>query len=86
MFSESDFMKDYTIEIFGKGCRNCERLEENVREAVQSIGAQAVIIKITDMDDIANRNVFKTPGLAINGEIVSTGRVLQPEKIVELLK
>ena len=78
-------MKDYTIEIFGKGCKNCERLEENVREAVQSIGAQAVIIKVTDADDIANRSVFKTPGLAINGEVVSTGRVLHPDKILELL-
>lgn len=79
-------MNEYTIEIFGKGCKNCERLEENVREAVQSIGAQAVIIKVTDADDILNRNVFKTPGLAINGEVVSTGRVLQPGKIVEFLK
>ena len=79
-------MKDYIIEIFGKGCRNCERLEENVREAIQGIGAQAVIIKITDADDILNRNVFKTPGLAINGEVVSTGRVLQPSKITKLLK
>ncbi len=79
-------MKEYTIEIFGKGCKNCERLEENAREAVQSIGAQAVIIKVTDSDDIANRNVFKTPGLAINGEIVSTGRVLHPDKIAEFLK
>lgn len=78
-------MNEYTIEIFGKGCKNCERLEENVREAVQSIGAQAVIIKVTDADDILNRNVFKTPGLAINGEIVSTGRVLPPDKIVKLL-
>lgn len=78
-------MNEYTIEIFGKGCKNCERLEENVREAVQSIGAQAVIIKVTDADDILNRNVFKTPGLAINGEVVSTGRVLPPDKIVKLL-
>jgi small redox-active disulfide protein 2 len=73
------------IEIFGKGCKNCEKLEENVRQASREQGKPIEIIKVKDMDEIINRGVFKTPGLAINGKVVSTGRVLSPRKIAELL-
>jgi small redox-active disulfide protein 2 len=78
-------MNKATIEIFGKGCKNCKRLEENARKASNDLGLEAEIIKITDMDEILNRGVFKTPGLAINGEMVSTGRVLSSNKIKDLL-
>ena len=75
-----------TIEIFGKGCKNCERLEANAIEASQQLGKELEIIKVNEMDEIINRGVFKTPGLSINGNIVSTGRVLSTRKIAELLE
>lgn len=74
------------IEIFGKGCKNCEKLEANALEASKQLGKEIEIIKIKDMDEIVNRGVFKTPGLSINGNIMSTGRVLSSRKIAELLK
>ena len=74
------------IEVFGKGCKNCERLEDNVKIASEKAGIQVSITKVKDIQEIADRGVFKTPGLAINGEVVSTGRVLSPNKIEELLK
>lgn len=79
-------MSKIKIEIFGKGCKNCERLEENVRIASANLGVDVDIIKVKDPDEILNRDVFKTPGLAINGKIVSTGRVLTTNKIIDLLE
>ncbi|MHA2252270.1 MAG: thioredoxin family protein [Candidatus Kariarchaeaceae archaeon] len=78
-------MDKMKIEIFGKGCKNCETLEQNVREALTELNIEADISKVKDMDDIVERGVFKTPGLAINGKVVSTGRVLSSKKIRDFL-
>lgn len=74
-----------TVEIFGKGCKNCERLEENVVKAGNELGFKLQIVKIKDQDEITERGVFRTPGLAVDGKIVSTGKVLSPNKIKELI-
>lgn len=64
-----------TIEVLGRGCANCERLEANAREAVGMAGIEATIVKVSDDREIAARGVLRTPGLAIDGKVVSTGRV-----------
>jgi small redox-active disulfide protein 2 len=64
-----------TIEVLGHGCDNCRRLEQNAREAVSMAGVEAAIVKVTDDREIAARGVMNTPGLVIDGKVVSTGRV-----------
>jgi small redox-active disulfide protein 2 len=63
------------VEVLGPGCNNCKRLEAAAREAVAMAGVEAEIRKITEYSDIAARGVMNTPGLIIDGKIVSTGRV-----------
>ena len=75
-----------TIQILGSGCPNCRRLEENARRAVSSIGIEARFEKVADMDRIIEMGIMHTPGLAIDGEVVKSGRVYSPEEIVEMLK
>ncbi|MCY3413076.1 MAG: TM0996/MTH895 family glutaredoxin-like protein [Candidatus Heimdallarchaeota archaeon] len=74
------------VEIFGKGCPNCERLAQNVMEASIQSGIKVNIDKITDVEQFAEHGVLKTPGLAIDGKLVSQGRVLPIGKIIELLQ
>ena len=64
-----------TIEVLGPGCNNCRRLEAAAREAVVLAGVDAEIRHVTDYADIAAKGVMNTPGLIIDGRIVSTGRV-----------
>jgi len=64
-----------TIEVLGPGCENCRRLEANVREAVMMAGVEAQIIKVTDYAEIAAHGVLSTPGLVIDGKVVSAGRI-----------
>ena len=64
-----------TIEVLGPGCENCKRLEANVREAVMMAGVEAEIIKVTDYAEIAAHGVLSTPGLVIDGKVVSAGRI-----------
>lgn len=74
------------IEILGKGCANCARLEENTRKALSLLGKEATIEKVTNIDDILSYGVMRTPALVVNGEVKSSGLVLSPEQIVEILK
>jgi small redox-active disulfide protein 2 len=63
------------IEVLGPGCNNCQKLEANVREAVAQAGIDADIRHITDYAEIASRGVMSTPGLVIDGKVVSAGKI-----------
>ena len=63
------------IEVLGPGCANCQRLEQAAREAVVMAGVEAEVVHVTDFADIAAKGVLQTPGLVIDGKVVSYGRV-----------
>ncbi|MGD0861766.1 MAG: thioredoxin family protein [Candidatus Limnocylindrales bacterium] len=63
------------IEVLGPGCANCVRLEANAREAVVMAGVEAEVVKVSDYRQIAAYGVMSTPGLVIDGKVVSYGRI-----------
>jgi small redox-active disulfide protein 2 len=63
------------IEVLGPGCPNCQRLEANVRAALAEAGVEAEIVKVTDYREIMRYGIMSTPGLVIDGVVVSAGRV-----------
>lgn len=73
------------IQILGKGCPNCRRLEQNAREAAAELGLQIEIEKVTDSDRITNMGVLFTPGLAVDGRLISSGKVLSKQEVAALL-
>ena len=73
------------IEVLGTGCANCQRLEANVRQAVEMAGVDADIVKVTDYAAIMAYGIMSTPGLVIDGKIVSYGRVPPAGDIAEWL-
>lgn len=74
------------IKVLGSGCKNCVTLEKNVRDALGRMGAEADIVKVTDYEDIMSYGIMSTPGLVVDGDVVSYGRVPTPTQIVELLQ
>ena len=74
------------IEILGTGCAKCKALEEAVKQAVSKSGKFAQIEKIEDIMKIMEYSVVSTPGLVIDGKVVSTGKLLSVDEIVDLLK
>jgi small redox-active disulfide protein 2 len=74
------------IQILGTGCFKCKALESNAREAVAKAGIEADIEKITDLDKIMEMGVMVTPGLAVDGEVKKSGKVLNADEIVEIIK
>jgi small redox-active disulfide protein 2 len=63
------------VKILGTGCPNCKRLEKVTRQALDELGVEATVTKVTDMVDILSYQIPATPGLVIDGEVVSYGRV-----------
>ena len=74
------------IKVLGPGCANCRKLEEIAREAVASLGVEAEISKVTDMQQIIAYDVLKTPGLVINEKLVSSGRIPTPQSVAEWIR
>ena len=64
-----------TVKILGPGCANCRKLEAIAREAATAAGVAAEFVKVTDMNDIVAYDVLATPGLVIDGKLVSSGRI-----------
>ena len=74
------------IQILGTGCPKCKTLEENARAAAEQLGVDFELEKVADINDIIAFGVMVTPGLAVDGEVKSTGRVLSVDQIKGLLK
>ena len=71
------------IKVLGPGCSNCKKLEEVSRTAAGLAQVEEEIIKVTDMQEIIAAGVIKTPGLMINGKLLSSGRIPAPATIAD---
>jgi len=63
------------IKILGTGCPNCKRLERVTREALDELGLNVQVTKVTDMQAIMAYDILSTPGLVIDEKVVSYGRI-----------
>jgi small redox-active disulfide protein 2 len=71
-----------TVKVLGPGCANCDRLEQNTRKIVEDLAIEAEIIKVTDYQEIMDHGVLNTPGLVINEQVVSSGRIPSEAEIM----
>ncbi len=74
------------IKILGSGCANCKRLEAVTRKVTGDMGMEAEIEKVTDMNAIMEWPSLSTPGLVIDGKVVSSGRIPSEAEIAGWLK
>jgi small redox-active disulfide protein 2 len=74
------------IEILGDGCSRCDQLHKNVLEAVRESEKKADIVKEMDPSIIAHYGVLSLPGLAVDGVLKVSGKVLNVEEIKGLIE
>ncbi|MGQ9860317.1 MAG: thioredoxin family protein [Thermodesulfobacteriota bacterium] len=74
------------IEVLGPGCPKCQSTEANVKKAVESLGLQAEIRKVTDIKEIASYGVFGTPSVVINGKVKCVGKIPTVEEVKKWLR
>jgi len=74
------------IKILGSGCANCKRVEAIARKAVETLGLDAEVEKVTDFSEIMKWPIISTPGLVINDKVVSSGRIPSEDEVKGWLK
>ena len=75
------------IEILGTGCKRCDQLYENTLSAVSNVDSSSEIKveKIGDVNYFTKMGVFMTPGLVIDGQVISTGKVPSANEIMKMI-
>jgi len=74
------------IKILGMGCPNCKELERRVRKVLDEMGVAASVEKATDIKKILEFKIMSTPGLVVDGRVVSSGRLPSPVEIKDWLR
>ena len=65
----------HTVKILGSGCANCQRLTQLTAQALDELGIQAEVEKVTDYTEIAAYGVMSTPALVVDEQVVMAGRI-----------
>lgn len=73
------------IQIYGTGCPKCRALTANVEAAARELKIEIELDKVTEIQDIAAAGVLVTPGLAIDGQVKSSGHLLSVHQVKKLL-
>jgi small redox-active disulfide protein 2 len=63
------------IKVYGSGCANCKKLEQMCYNALQELQIDASVEKVTDLQEIMKTGILSTPGLEINGKMISSGKL-----------
>ena len=73
------------IEVYGTGCPRCKQTEKVMKMAVEELGSDATVEKVTDMMAIVEKGVVSTPAVAIDGKIVLSGKIPSIEEAKKLI-
>ena len=75
-----------SIKILGTGCKKCQTLETKVRDLISKNNIDAVVEKVTDIQQMVNYGIMITPGLIVNEKVKSYGIIPKDDKIINWLK
>ena len=74
------------IQIAGPGCPNCQTTERNVVNACAELDLAADISHVTNIADILDLGVMRTPAVVIDGEVMTSGRVPTTSELITILE
>ena len=73
------------IKVLGPGCARCHQLKQTTREVVKELGIDTDIEEVKDIIKIMEYPILTTPGLVIDGQLVSTGRVPTKAEVTQFI-
>lgn len=75
------------IKVLGTGCcSKCAALMKVTQAAVAELGINTEVEEITDIEKIISYNVMLTPALVVDGNVLSSGKVLSTEEVKSIIK
>lgn len=79
-------VKEKGIYVLGLGCKNCNDLENNLKEALVKLNVEEEVYHIADFRVISSFGVINTPALVIDNQLLSHGKVLTVNECIEKYK
>jgi small redox-active disulfide protein 2 len=73
------------IQVLGTGCAKCTTLYETAKKAAEEAGRDVRVEKVEDIQKIMAFEILMTPGLVIDGEVKTAGRLPSLEEIKRLI-
>ena len=73
------------IKILGTGCTKCHALQKTVQEVVNELQINAAVEEVKDMKKILEYPILTTPGLVINEQVASSGKVPSKAEVTQLI-
>jgi len=61
--------------VLGTGCPNCRKLEQLCYDVAAKNNLDMNLEKVTDISKFADYGIMLTPGLVINGKVMSGGKI-----------
>ena len=77
--------EEHTLTVMGSGCTKCNKLEQNVRQALEETETKANVVHITDIKEMLNRGIMSAPALLLDDEVVSTGKLVTVKEIKKII-
>ncbi|MFC1735550.1 thioredoxin family protein [Candidatus Hydrogenedentota bacterium] len=74
------------VQVLGTGCPKCKKLAETVSAAIDELGIECELEKVTEIDKIVGFGLMILPGLVVDGTVVVSGKVPSVEEIKTMLK
>ncbi|QBG48981.1 thioredoxin family protein [Verrucomicrobia bacterium S94] len=74
------------VQILGTGCPKCKKTAEAAQSAIDELGIDAEIEKVTDLNEIMKFGVMLTPALAVDGDVKVVGKVPTVDDVKKMLK
>ena len=70
-----------SFKVLGSGCKNCVTTAKLIEDKAKALGVAVEIEKVTDMAAILGYGVMSTPGVVLDGKVVHSGGIPQPDKV-----
>lgn len=74
------------IKVLGGCCKKCDSMLGYTEEAVKELNITANIEKIDDPVEVAKYGVMTTPGIVVDGKVLSYGKMLSKDEIIKILE
>ena len=73
------------IKILGPGCSKCHALEKTVKEVIDELMVDAKVEDVKDIMKIMQYPILTTPGLVIDEQLVSSGKVPTKGEVTQFI-
>lgn len=73
------------IEILGRGCTRCRETFRVVKHVVEESGLAIEVVKDESYERMAALGLMATPGVAVDGKLVISGRIPKASEVRDLL-